>query len=74
VAESVQVGSARCLLMEGGSTIVLNGNGDTVFVVRKGGRTARMQQWWGNTDDRLVLRVHTGKKINSYANYKNQKS
>jgi len=57
--------------MEGGSTNVLDGNGDTVFVVRKGGRTARMQQWWGNMEDRLVLRVHMGKKIDSYANYDN---
>jgi len=33
------------------------------FFVRKGGRVARMQQWWGNRDDGLVLKVHMGEKI-----------
>jgi len=36
---------------------------------RKGGRAVRMQQWWGNKEDGLVLKVHMGKKIDSYVNY-----
>jgi len=54
---------AGCILMKGGGTNVINGNGGTVFIVRKGGRMTRMWQWWGNMGGRLVLSVHTGKKI-----------
>jgi len=57
------VRSAGHVLMKGGGTNVINGNGGTVINVRKGGRTARMRQWWGNMGGRLVLSVHTGKKI-----------
>jgi len=56
------VGLARCILMRGGSTNGIDSNGDTVFIDRKGGRMARMWQWWGNTEGRLVLSVHMGKK------------
>jgi len=54
-----------------GNTACNDGNGNAGFC-KEGGRAARRQQWWGNKLVGLVLKVHMGKKFDSYANYQGQ--